>query len=81
VAPDFETVPWQRIGPGALLVSSLAFGLGHGSMWLPGSAAGVLYGGLLIRTGRIGEVVGAHAVTNALVAAAVVSGGQWQLWQ
>jgi exosortase E/protease (VPEID-CTERM system) len=80
VATDFGAVRFQSVGAVALLVSSIAFGLGHGAMWLPGIVAGVLYGALLIRTGSMGEAVGAHATTNVLVACWVLSGNQWQLW-
>jgi exosortase E/protease (VPEID-CTERM system) len=80
VAADFSAVRFQACGPWALLVSSVAFGLGHGSLWLPGMVTGLLYGGLLIRTGRMGDAVVAHATTNAAVALAVLIGGQWQLW-
>ena len=81
VAADFEKVPFQSAGGWALLVSSTAFGLGHGSMWLPGIIAGVLYGAVLMRTGRMGEAVAAHATTNASIAAWVLFGNEWQLWQ
>jgi exosortase E/protease (VPEID-CTERM system) len=80
VEAEFETVPFQRIGPWALLVSSTIFGLGHGSMWLPALGAGLLYGALLIRTGRMGEAVVAHATSNALVTFQVLGHDQWQLW-
>jgi len=45
-----------------------------------GVAAGVMYGLLLRRTGRMGDAVVAHAVTNALLAGYVLIFGQWQLW-
>jgi exosortase E/protease (VPEID-CTERM system) len=80
VATEFETVPFQRIGPWPLLLSAAVFGLGHGSMWLPAIGAGLLYGTLLIRTGRMGEAVVAHAMTNVLVTLQVLFGNQWQLW-
>jgi hypothetical protein len=35
---------------------------------------------VLIRTGRIGESIAAHATTNGLIAVCVIVGGQWQLW-
>lgn len=79
-AADFQGVPFQSVGSWALLVSSAAFGLGHGPMWLPGIAAGLLYGALLIRTGSMGEAVAAHATTNGLVGCWVLFGDQWQLW-
>ncbi len=77
---EFETQRFQSVGLRALLVSSLIFGLGHGSMWLPAMGAGLLYGALLVCTGRMGEAVVAHATTNALIAAQVLSAKQWQLW-
>lgn len=77
---DFETVRFETVGSMALLVSSIAFGLGDGSMWLPGIASGVVYGALAIRTGRIGEAASAHVTSNALLAAWVLTGGEWQLW-
>lgn len=80
VTAEFATVPFQRIGPWPLLLSATVFGLGHGSMWLPAIGAGLLYGALLIRTGRMGEAVVAHATSNALVTLQVLLGHQWQLW-
>ncbi len=76
----FESVPWSRVGWPALLVSSLLFGLMHGPRWPAGALAGLLFGWLAMRTGRIGEAVAAHAATNALIAIYVLAGGQWQLW-
>jgi len=80
VARDFAAQSFQKVGIWPLLASAVVFGLVHGAMWLPGIAVGVIYGALVIRTGRIGEAVCAHATTNALLAAAVLTAGQWQLW-
>jgi exosortase E/protease (VPEID-CTERM system) len=77
---DFESVPFQAIRWPAVLVSAVAFGLAHGSLWLPGVVAGVAYGVLLARSGRMGEAVAAHATSNVLIAALVLFGQQWQLW-
>ena len=80
VAADFESVRFRTLGATALIVSAVAFGIGHGALWLPGVVAGLVYGGVLIRTERFGEAVAAHATTNALLAAYVLLWGQWQLW-
>jgi exosortase E/protease (VPEID-CTERM system) len=80
VAADFEAVNFRAVGAWPLLLSSVAFGLAHGSMWLAGIAAGVVYGVVLMRTGRIGEAIVAHATTNGLLAAYVLLLNQWQLW-
>lgn len=77
---DFESVSWRSFAWLPLLISSAAFGLLHGERWLAGMIAGVVYALAMIRRGRIGEAVAAHAVTNALVAAWVMVTGNWQLW-
>jgi exosortase E/protease (VPEID-CTERM system) len=77
---DFESVPFEAVGISALVISAIVFGLAHGTLWLPGIVAGLVYGWLLMRTGRIGEAVAAHATSNALLAAWVLLGNQWQLW-
>jgi exosortase E/protease (VPEID-CTERM system) len=77
---DFESVPFHSVRWPALTVTAIIFGLAHGALWLPGIAAGLAYGLLLVRRGRIGEAVAAHATTNALIAASVLGWNQWQLW-
>jgi len=80
VAEDFEAVPFGAVGWVPLLVTAVAFGVLHGRLWLPGIAAGLAYGLVLIRTGRMGEAVAAHLTTNLLIAVWVLLAGQWQLW-
>ena len=79
-AQDFESVAFGSVGWVALSVTALAFGVLHGPLWLPGIAAGVAYGLVLMRTGRMGEAVAAHATSNLLIAVWVLAAGQWQLW-
>jgi len=80
VSPDFELVAFKNFTWLALLVSSVLFGVLHGSLWFAGIVAGLLYGYAAIRRGRIGEAVVAHATTNALLAAYVLMYGAWHLW-
>ena len=80
VAEGFESVAFESVGWMPLLVTAVAFGALHGALWLPGIIAGVAYGLVLIRTGRMGEAVAAHATSNLLIAAWVLAAGQWQLW-
>jgi exosortase E/protease (VPEID-CTERM system) len=77
---SFETVAYSAVRWPALLVSSLAFGIMHGHLWLPGIAAGLAYGAVAMRTNRLGECIAAHATTNALLAIYVLAFDQWQLW-
>jgi len=79
-APAFEAVPYASVKWTALLASSLAFGLAHGDMWFAGTVAGAAYGLLVVRTGHLSEAIAAHVTSNALVAAAVLVAGDWQLW-
>lgn len=80
VSARFEAVPFAAVRWPALGASALAFGLMHGALWLPGIAAGLAYGALAIRTGKLGEAIVAHGTTNALLSMYVLMGGQWQLW-
>lgn len=80
VARDFTAVRFEAVGIWPLLVSSAVFGAAHGGMWPAAVVAGLVYGMLARRTGRIGEAVCAHSTTNALIAAAVVLGNRWELW-
>jgi exosortase E/protease (VPEID-CTERM system) len=81
LAEDFESVAFASVGWVSLLVAAVASGVLHGALWLPGIAAGIAYGLVLIRTGRMGEAVAAHVTANLLLAASVLTAGQWQLWQ
>ncbi len=79
-AADFEAVRFKAVGPLSLVLSAVVFGVGHGPMWLAGIGAGLAYGGLARRSGRLGESMAAHATTNGLLAGYVLLTGAWQLW-
>jgi membrane protease YdiL (CAAX protease family) len=49
-----------------LLVTAFLFGLMHGE-WAAGILAGLAYGLVVVRTGRVWDAVVAHAMTNGLV--------------
>jgi exosortase E/protease (VPEID-CTERM system) len=77
---NFDAIDFKSVSFLALALSAIAFGITHGSLWLPGIVAGLAYGALAKKTGKIGESVAAHATTNALVAVQVLLFQQWQLW-
>ncbi len=79
-AVEFETLSFRAVGWPALVGASAIFGISHGALWAPGIIAGLVFGYLAIRTGRIGEAVAAHATANAGLAAYVLLFDQWQLW-
>ena len=83
LSADFESVSLRelrRFSWIAILVSSVIFGALHGSRWFAGAVAGVLYALVMLRRGRIGDAVAAHATTNALIAVDVLAFHHWQLW-
>lgn len=80
ISPDFESIDPKAFTWIALLVSSLAFGVLHGQRWIAGALAGALYALALLRHGRIGDAIVAHAITNALLAVWVLIGSRWYLW-
>jgi len=80
VSRDFEALPLHAFSWLGIGVSSLAFGLLHGSLWFAGVLAGLLYAWAMLRRGRIGEAVIAHSTTNALLASYVLIFQKWHLW-
>jgi exosortase E/protease (VPEID-CTERM system) len=80
IKADFESVPFHAVRWPALVGTAIVFGVAHGALWLPGIVAGLAYGLLVVRRGRLGEAVAAHAVTNALITVTALLWGQWQLW-
>ncbi len=80
IDPRFESVAFADVRWPALALSALAFGVMHGGLWLPGILAGLAYGAIARKTGRLGEAVAAHGTTNALLAGYVLLFHQWQLW-
>lgn len=79
VAADFTAVAYRDVTALSLLVSSIAFGALH-DRWLAGTLAGLAYGALVARTGRLRDAVMAHLVTNALIAALAIGMGRWAQW-
>jgi exosortase E/protease (VPEID-CTERM system) len=80
ISSDFEALGLRKFTYVSLLLSSVAFGLLHGDRWIAGSVAGLLYALALLKRGRIGDAVVAHATTNALLAVWVLFRGNWGLW-
>ena len=77
---DFQSVDFRRFTWVALITSSFAFGLMHGDRWVAGLLAGLIYAGAMIRRGRLGDAILAHATTNGMLAAWVLVTGNWRFW-
>jgi membrane protease YdiL (CAAX protease family) len=76
---DFLSVPLNRFLPWPFLATALVFGFAHNE-WLAGILCGAAYQWLVLRKGRLGDAMTAHAITNFLLGAWVVWRGAWQFW-
>jgi exosortase E/protease (VPEID-CTERM system) len=77
---SFDGLPLGKLTVLSILISSLVFGFMHGQQWMVGTAAGLGYALLARYKGRLGDAVAAHAVSNLLLAAWVLTRGDWGLW-
>jgi uncharacterized protein len=79
IKADFASIPLHSLNRWAFLVTGFIFGIGHYE-WLPGILCGFAYQGLVVRKGRLGDAMSAHAITNFLLALWIVARGAYQFW-
>jgi uncharacterized protein len=80
ISADFESIPLGTWSARAFWIVALLFASEHGPYWDVGLAAGVLYNWWMLRTRSLGDLIVAHAVTNACLSAYVVWSGRWEYW-
>jgi len=80
ISPDFEAIPLGTWSASAFWIVALLFASEHGPYWDVGLAAGLLYNWWMVRTRSLGDLMLAHAVTNACLSAYVVWSGRWEYW-
>lgn len=78
--PDFRKLPLGHYQASSFWIVAVLFALEHGSYWDVGLAAGIIYNWWMVRTKCLGDLIFAHAVTNACLCWFVVAGGHWQYW-
>lgn len=78
VSPDFESVAHSTFRLGAFLITSAMFGLSHTDHWLQGVICGMAYQWVVLRKGRLGDAMLAHAVTNLVISGYVIATGRWE---
>jgi uncharacterized protein len=78
-SPRFEGVDPRESGLKALILSTFLFMLAH-TLWLAAIVAGLVYGLLYQRTGKLSCAVIAHAVTNGVLGIWVLGSGHWEFW-
>jgi uncharacterized protein len=76
---DFLAHPPAQASLYALVASSAVFALAH-DLWLAGLIAGLVFGELYRRTGRIWHAILAHAVANLALGLWVVHQRAWGFW-
>ena len=76
---NFKSVPVGAFTWLSFAVTAGLFGAEH-SEWLAGLICGVLYNGLYYKRKDVFSCVVAHAVSNAALAAWVLSRGDWKFW-
>jgi len=75
----FLQVDPTTIGARTLLITAGVFALEH-TQWLAGLIAGLVYGWLYMRTGKLWVPVIAHAVTNGGLGAYILVTHDWRFW-
>lgn len=77
IQPNFESIPLGTRHLTAWLVTSTLFAVVHPNQWLAGFVCGLAYQWLVFRSGRLGDAILAHSITNGLLSAWVIHQGTW----
>ena len=80
IRPDFESVPLGTYDTRAFWLIAVLFATEHGPYWDVGLAAGAIYNWWIVRTRSLGDLIWAHAVTNACLCGYVLATGKWEYW-
>ena len=76
---NFEKISVGTFSIASFGITAILFGLEH-QLWLAGVMAGIVYNGLLYKTGRLWPCVVAHATTNLILGIHVLLTGEWHWW-
>jgi hypothetical protein len=77
---DFRRVPLGQYSRAAFWLTAVLFASEHGALWDVGLMAGIIYNEWMRRTRSLGDLILAHAVTNALLSGYVLMSGKWEYW-
>jgi len=77
---DIDSIPFANLSLIAILISSVAFGALHGSMWIAGILSGLIFALVAKFRNRLGEAIAAHATANLLIAIWVLTRHDYSLW-
>ena len=80
VRQNFLTMPLGQYHALSFFTTSAIFGLLHPDRWVAGILCGLTYQWLVIRKGRLGDAMTAHAITNSLLGLWVIWRPAWNFW-
>ena len=80
IAADFRSVPLGTYTRAPFWTVAVLFALEHGPYWDVGLMAGIVYNWWMVRTRSLGDLIAAHAITNACLSVYVVTAGKWEYW-
>ncbi len=80
ISRDFRKIPVGTYSSSAFWIVALLFAAEHGPYWEVGLVTGILYNWWAVRTRSLADCILAHAITNGLLSAYVLTTGQWQYW-
>lgn len=80
IKPEFEHVPLGTYDTRAFWIVAVLFAAEHGPYWDVGLIAGAIYNWWMVRTRRLGDLIWAHAITNAALCAYVIYTKKWEYW-
>jgi uncharacterized protein len=80
VKVDFLSVPFKQFDLRAFLLTAAIFGSVHGNQWPVAILCAFCYQWLVLRKGRLGDAMTAHAITNLLLGAYIIWKRQWHFW-
>ena len=80
IDPDFQRVPLGAYTATSFWTVAVLFSAEHGPYWDVGLVAGVIFNVWMMRTKSLGDLILAHAVTNACLGAYVIAAGKWEYW-
>lgn len=78
-SPKWTEVAFRQWNPTGFFVTAAVFGFAHHE-WLAGILCAMAYQGLVLRKGRLGDAMTAHAITNFLLGLWVVGRDAWKFW-
>lgn len=78
VDQNFTRVGLGVVTPFTFIATAILFASEHGPYWDVGLAAGIAYNWWIMRTRSLGDLILAHAVTNACLVAYVLATGTWE---